>query len=105
MPARRKSPDQLPAPSGFDEILGLIQSARQRAFQAVNVELVDLYWQVGQTISRKIEAAEWGDGVVDQLASFLARTQPQLKEFARRNLLSMRKFLEAAAVLKLSRHC
>lgn len=94
MPARRKSPDQLPAPSGFDEILGLIQSARQRAFQAVNVELVDLYWQVGQTISRKIEAAEWGDGVVDQLASFLARTQPGLKGFTRSNLLRMRQFYQ-----------
>jgi predicted nuclease of restriction endonuclease-like (RecB) superfamily len=94
MPARRKSPDQLPAPSGFDEILSLIQSARQRAFQAVNVELVDLYWQVGQTISRKIEAAEWGDGVVDQLASFLARTQPGLKGFSRQNIFRMKQFYE-----------
>ncbi len=95
MPARRKSPDALPAPAGFDEILTLIQSARQRAFQAVNVELIDLYWQVGQTISRKIEAAEWGDGVVNQLAAFLARTQPGLKGFTRRNLFRMRQFYEA----------
>ena len=95
MPARRKSSEDLPAPTGFDEILVLIRSARQRAFQAVNVELIDLYWQVGQTISRKIEAAEWGDGVVDQLASFLARTQPGLKGFTRRNLFRMRQFYEA----------
>ncbi len=95
MPARRKSPDALTAPAGFDEILTLIQSARQRAFQAVNVELIDLYWQVGQTISRKIEAAEWGDGVVNQLAAFLARTQPGLKGFTRRNLFRMRQFYEA----------
>ena len=44
MPARRKSSEELPAPTGFDEISVLIQSARQRAFQAVNVELIDLYW-------------------------------------------------------------
>ena len=32
-----------------------------------------LYWQVGEYISRKIETAEWGDGVVDQLASMPAQ--------------------------------
>jgi predicted nuclease of restriction endonuclease-like (RecB) superfamily len=95
MSTRRKSSDELPAPIGFDEILVLIQSARQRAFQAVNVELIDLYWQVGQTISRKIEAAEWGDGVVDQLAAYLARTQPALQGFTRRNLFRMRQFYES----------
>lgn len=94
MSTRRKSSDELPTPIGFDEILVLIQSARQRAFQAVNVELIDLYWQVGQTISRKIEASEWGDGVVDQLAGYLARTQPALKGFTRRNLFRMRQFYE-----------
>jgi predicted nuclease of restriction endonuclease-like (RecB) superfamily len=94
MPARRKSSSDLPASTGFDEILSIIQAARQRAFQAVNVELIDLYWQVGQTISRKIEAAEWGDGVVPQLAEFLARTQPGLKGFTRRNLFRMRQFYE-----------
>jgi DUF1016 N-terminal domain len=49
----------------FSEILRLIVAARQRAFHAVNAELIDLYWEVGAIISRKIEAAEWGDGVVD----------------------------------------
>ncbi|VVO40304.1 hypothetical protein [Pseudomonas fluorescens] len=36
----------------------------QRAVQAVNTELIELHWQVGAYISGKIEAAEWGDGVV-----------------------------------------
>lgn len=94
MPARRKTSEALSSPAGFEEILALIQTARQRAYQAVNLELIDLYWQVGQTISRKIEAAEWGDGVVDQLAAFLARTQPGLKGFTRSNLLRMRQFYE-----------
>jgi hypothetical protein len=44
--------------AGFAEIVGLIAAARQRAFQAVNTTLIDLYWQVGEYISRKIEAAE-----------------------------------------------
>jgi hypothetical protein len=42
--------------------------------QAVNTALIDLYWQI-RAISRKIEAAEWGDGVVDRLAQFIERTE------------------------------
>jgi hypothetical protein len=49
----------------FSEVVLMIAASRERAFQAVNTELIDLYWQVGATISRKIKAAEWGDGVVD----------------------------------------
>jgi predicted nuclease of restriction endonuclease-like (RecB) superfamily len=94
MPARRKALAELPEPSGFDEILILVRSARQRALQAVNVELIELYWQVGRTISGKIAAAEWGDGVVPQLAAYLAKTQPGLKGFSRQNIHRMRQFYE-----------
>ncbi len=78
----------------FAEITQLIASARQRAVQTVNTALIELYWQVGQIISRKIEQAEWGDGVVAQLAEHLARTQPGLRGFTRRNLFRMRQFYE-----------
>ncbi|MBS3954359.1 MAG: DUF1016 family protein [Methylomicrobium sp.] len=83
------------ATSDFTEITQLIVSARQRAVQAVNTALIDLYWQVGQIISRKIAAAEWGDAVVPQLASHLAQTQPGLRGFTARNLFRMRQFYEA----------
>jgi predicted nuclease of restriction endonuclease-like (RecB) superfamily len=78
----------------FAEIAKLITAARQRAMQSVNTTLIQLYWQVGEYISRKIEAAEWGDGVVTQLADYLARTQPGLNGFTRRNLFRMRQFYE-----------
>ncbi|WP_411740779.1 PDDEXK nuclease domain-containing protein [Pseudomonas sp. A-RE-19] len=80
--------------ASFNEITQLIVTARQRAVQAVNTELIELHWQVGAYISRKIEAAEWGDGVVAQLATHLARTQPGLRGFTRANLFRMRKFFE-----------
>lgn len=47
----------------FNEVTQLIQAAKQRAIQTVNVALIELYWQIGQFISRKIEQAEWGEGV------------------------------------------
>lgn len=79
----------------FNEVLALIHSSRHKAMQAVNTHLIELYWQVGAHISRKIEQAEWGDSVVGQLAEHLALTQPGLRGFTRRNLFRMRQFYEA----------
>lgn len=79
----------------FNEVLALIHSSRHKAMQAVNTQLIELYWQVGAHISRKIERAEWGDSVVGQLAEHLALTQPGLRGFTRRNLFRMRQFYEA----------
>ena len=66
----KTTPDQIPVVS-FSEVTNLIEAARQKAFQAINTALIDLYWQIGETISRKIKSAEWGDGVVNQLADHI----------------------------------
>ena len=86
-----------PSEGAFDEIVDLIQVARQSAYQAVNSKLVGLYWRIGQYINRKLATAEWGEGVVDQLALHLARTLPGLRGFTRRNLFRMRQFFETYA--------
>ncbi|MCU0784162.1 MAG: PDDEXK nuclease domain-containing protein [Verrucomicrobia bacterium] len=74
----------------FREIIGLIQSARRRAFQAVNTELIELYWRVGEYISRKLATAAWGEGVVEELARYIALHHPELKGFTRTSLFRMR---------------
>ncbi len=83
-----------PIETSFAEVVGLIEQARQRAYQAVNTELVGLYWQIGQYVSRKLAAAGWGEGVVDRLAQHLARTMPGLRGFSVQNLWRMRQFNE-----------
>ena len=59
----RKKQSRLPAPrvraatrrqTDFDAVLRLIDAARGRAAAAVNTALIDLYWQIGEHISRKI---------------------------------------------------
>ena len=80
--------------TSFAEIVSLIEQARQRAYQAVNTELVRLYWEIGRYISAKLEATVWGEGVVDRLAEHLARTLPGQRGFTRRNLFRMRQFYE-----------
>lgn len=88
----RASPSAVQA--SFIEVVDLIQQARQRALQTVNTELIDLYWQVGEYISRKLETAAWGEGVVDQLAGYIARKHPDIRGFTRASLFRMRQFYD-----------
>lgn len=79
---------------GFAEIASLIEAARDRSLRSVNTALVDLYWQIGRTLSERIASAQWGEGVIDRLAAYLARTQPGLRGMTRANLFRMRQFYE-----------
>jgi membrane-bound ClpP family serine protease len=65
----------------FSEIVRLIATSRETALQAVNTSLIELYWQVVEIISQKVETAEWGEGVVDRLADFIAKTEPGVARF------------------------
>jgi len=82
------------SPADFDEVLRLIDAARGRAVAAVNRELIDLYWNIGEHISRKIAAGTWGEGTVDALAEHIRRRQPGMRGFSARNLWRMRQFYE-----------
>ena len=83
-----------PEEPAFAEVLEMIQAARGRALAAVNTELVGLYWRVGEYISRKLETAAWGEGVVDELARYIQRHHPNLRGFTRRNLFRMRQLYD-----------
>jgi predicted nuclease of restriction endonuclease-like (RecB) superfamily len=84
-----------PIEASFAEVVSLVEQARKRAYEAVGQELVGLYWRIGEYISRKIETAEWGEGVVDGLAQHLARRFPGRRGFTGRNLFRMTQFYEA----------
>ena len=86
--------DEMKIEKQFIEITELIRKARYNALKSVNTELVNLYLDVGEYISRKVESAEWGMGVIDNLADYLKRTQPELKGFNRRGLYRMKQFYE-----------
>ena len=84
-----------PIEASFAEVVSLVEQARKRAYEAVGQELVGLYWRMGEYISRKIETAEWGEGVVEGLALHLSRRFPGRRGFTRRNLFRMKQFYEA----------
>ncbi len=80
--------------TSFGEITELIRSAKQRAYSAVNTELVNLYWQVGEIINRRVSEEDWGKGTIDSLSRFIRRTQPGIRGFSASNLWRMRQFYE-----------
>lgn len=79
----------------FSEILKLAEQARFNAYKSVNSELVNLYWQTREYISKKVEVAEWGMNVVDNLSDYPEKKAPDLKGFDRRGLYRMKQFYEA----------
>lgn len=78
----------------FAEVVSLIQQARTHVIRLANTALIDLYWNIGQYISEKIEASDWGDGVVKQLADYIAKNAPEAKGFSDKNLWRMKQFYE-----------
>ncbi|MBC5833795.1 DUF1016 domain-containing protein [Flavobacterium sp. F372] len=81
----------------FTEITTLIASAKAKAYQAVNKELVTLYWQVGQYLSNKVKANDWGKSIVEDLANFIKTSEPNIKGFSAQNLWRMKQFYETYA--------
>lgn len=77
------------------DIKARVVSARQRAALAANAELVMLYWQVGNEILQRQRTANWGDKVLDRLASDLRDAFPEMKGFSLANLKFMRALAQA----------
>ncbi|MFH0773920.1 MAG: PDDEXK nuclease domain-containing protein [bacterium] len=71
-----------------------IISARQKAYQTVNKQLVELYLHIGKGIYEKVEISDWGEGVVERLSIDLQREFPDMKGFSVQNLWRMKQFYE-----------
>lgn len=78
----------------FEAVLRLIDASRTRALAAVNTTLIELYWKIGQFISRRIASAGWGQGTVEALAEHIRRQQPNARGFSASNLWRMMQFFE-----------
>lgn len=79
----------------FADIIQLIKQSRANAIKAVNSELINLYWNVGEYISKRVESTAWGQSVVKELAEHIQRNEPEIKGFSDKNLWRMKQFFEA----------
>ncbi|WP_232424914.1 DUF1016 N-terminal domain-containing protein [Algoriphagus resistens] len=78
----------------FSDIIQLIKKSRTNAFRAVNAELINLYWNIGQHICKKLENSEWGDSVVTELANYIQQNEPDIKGFSDKNIWRIQQFYE-----------
>ena len=77
----------------FDNIKDLVISSRNKVYQTVNTEMLNLYWNIGKAImeiQQGDERASYGDAVLEKLSQKL--TNEFGKGFSKRNLERMRKF-------------
>ena len=68
-----------------------IKISQYKAINAVNKELILLYWKIGNVI---LQNSQWGNKFIDTLAKDIKLEFPALKGFSVRNLKYMRKFAE-----------
>ncbi|MBA3065712.1 DUF1016 family protein [bacterium] len=71
-----------------------IITARQKVYQTVNRQLVELYLRIGQSIYEKIEVSKWGAGIVEKLADDLKISFPDMRGFSAQNLWRMKQIYE-----------
>jgi predicted nuclease of restriction endonuclease-like (RecB) superfamily len=78
----------------FDEVIAIIDNARENAFRAVNRELIDMYWNIGEYVSRRAAEGGWGKGVVKEFSDFIQSRYIGIKGFSPQNIWRMKQFYE-----------
>lgn len=93
---------RLPKSSGqseFATVLQLIDAARSKAIATVNTTLIELYWSIGEYISKKTVSDGWGQGTVVELSKAILRRYPRINGYSASNLWRMVQFYEAYHLL------
>jgi predicted nuclease of restriction endonuclease-like (RecB) superfamily len=75
----------------ISEIKQKIRQAQYEALRAVNVHLINLYWEIGKSISEK-QSENWGKAIVPTLAKELQAEFPGVGGFSAGNLWLMAQF-------------
>lgn len=78
----------------FQKVVNIIESAKERAYRKVNEELITMYRDIGEYISKQSKNSSYGDAFVQKLADFFSENYPELKGFNRRGLYRMKQFYE-----------
>ena len=84
-------------PNAFDEVILIIENARENAFRAVNRELINMYWDIGKYVSRRVFESDWGKSVVKDFSDFIQSRYVGIKGFSPQNIWRMKQFYETYA--------
>jgi len=76
----------------LQDVKSRIRAAQYDALQAVNKELIALYWDIGKMIAGRQQGDTWGKSVVELLANDLQQEFPGMRGFSVSGLWRMRNF-------------
>lgn len=72
----------------------MIDSARAKIIKTANVQLIDLYWNIGHYLCERCSEAGWGKATVQSLADLIQKERPTWRGFSSPNLWRMKQFYE-----------
>jgi hypothetical protein len=78
----------------YNEILSIIERARENTFRAVNRELISMYWEIGNYVSEKVKNGGWGKSVVKGFSQFIKSKYLGIRGFFQQNIWRMKQFYE-----------
>lgn len=85
----------------YANIKELVINSRNKVYTTVNIEMINLYWNIGKTIidiQKGDKRATYGDAILDKISEKL--TTEFGKGFSSRNLRTMRKFYKTYPIWK-----
>ena len=78
----------------ISHIINVIRDSRQNALKKVNEELINMYWLIGEYLSKESDKASFGDAYIDKISKEIQNAYPGIKGFNRRGLYRMKSFYE-----------
>ena len=78
----------------YDDIIAIIENARENAFRAVNRELINMYWNIGEYVSRRVTEGGWGKSTVKEFSDFIQNRYVGVSGFSTANIWRMKQFYE-----------
>lgn len=77
-----------------NDLINIISESRKNALKKVNEELIKMYWQVGEYLSKNSKDTSFGSSYIDSIAHEIQNAFPGIKGFNRRGLYRMKQFYE-----------
>lgn len=74
------------------DVKELIHKKQYHVLQIMNIETINLYWEIGEEIYRQQEENGWGKSIVQVLSKELQNEFPGAKGYSAANLWRMRNF-------------
>lgn len=92
-----KSDDSSIYQQTLQELIQSIQKSRHEMLKSVSKQTVNLYWNIGKTVSEKISKEKWGDSVIETLSKDLQLEFLGIRGFSPSNLWRMKAFYDKYA--------